>query len=96
MNTEKENEIQKLEKSGQKPSSPDFSPNSNFAKRKAISKLRTPAFWTGILTSIAVAMVADLGFEVDETTVAGLVTAVITFIATRLFKKKIENKKEQK
>lgn len=58
--------------------------------------IKTPAFWTGILTSIVVAMAADLGFEVDETTVAGLITAIITFIVTRIFKKKIENKKDQK
>ena len=58
--------------------------------------IKTPAFWTGILTSIVVAMAADLGFEIDETTVAGLITAIITFIVTRIFKKKIENKKDQK
>ncbi|MDR3223971.1 MAG: phage holin [Holosporales bacterium] len=63
--------------------------------KKIKSGIKSSVFWTGILTSIVVAIAAEFGISIEETSIAGFITAIVTFVTSRfVIKKKAANSKK--
>lgn len=54
------------------------------------SSVKKPICWASIITSVVVAIAAELGVSLEETSIAGGISAVITFFTSRLVEKKKE------
>ena len=67
---------------------------ANTSNMQIKNSIKTPAFWSGIITAVVISIASQFDIEIEDASTAGVVTALLSFFMTRHIHKRRHLKKQ--